>query len=123
MTQQKLDTNLFYHYRQAEDYFFRSLSIETLDIGNEVTAYRTELPVKNLNPVYVKEHLVNSGNALQQIQKFYEDIPLAFEVIIPDDLCTDQFDQVIINLDYSQVGTSVAMVMALGDIKIAEPDN
>lgn len=119
----KVDNSLINLYRQAEDYFFRSLSPQCLDIGNEITAYMTGVPITTLNPVYVRQSPTEIGEALQRIRPFYDNNDLPFEVDIPEGLCADKTDHSLRNLGYSQVETSVAMARTLKDRQIPARDN
>lgn len=110
-------------YRQMEDYFFRSISIQCLDLDHEITAYMTGVQITTLNPVYVRQSPIEIGEALQRIRQFYDDNYLPFEVDIPEDLRTDKTDRILRNLGYSQVETSVGMARTLKDIQIPAHDH
>ena len=110
-----MDNSLIDLYRSAEDYFFRGISSKCLNLGDSANAYMTEVPVSDLNLIYVTKNT----NALDKIliagKRFYDQGKLSFVVIIPQEFCTPEIESVLNTKGYPQTGKSVAMVVKLDE--------
>ena len=104
-------------YRQVENYFFSGISTETLSVDENAIAYMTEVPVADLNLVYVKQAPESFIDTLNKSKKFFASKKLGFVVIIPDALCSSQIDNILIDNGYCKSGRSVAMVCDVNNIK------
>lgn len=104
-------------YRQAENYFFSGISTETLSIDKNAIAYMTEVPVADLNLVYVKQVPESFIDTLNKSKMFFASKNLSFVVIMPDELCSSQIDNILIDNGYCKSGSSVAMVCDVNNIK------
>jgi len=119
-------------YRRAEDYFFRGIASKCLDLGNKANAYMTASA--GLNFIYIKktddlEDTLINGKEFFAIDKY------AFDVFIPQELCTPQIETILNKLGYSNIDSSVAMMLCLdsalvytnlspdGEITILSNDN
>lgn len=98
-------------YRQAEDYFFRGIASKCLDLGDGANAYMTG--GAELNFIYITK----STNALDKIliqgQQFFDQDSLAFDLIIPQELCINKMADVLNAMGYPQKSQSVSMVVDL----------
>ena len=73
-------------YRQAEDYFFRGISLKCLDLDDGAHAYMTG--GAELNFIYITRNTNALDKILIQGKQFFDQDNLAFDVIIPQELCT-----------------------------------
>jgi len=96
-------------YHQAENYFFRALSTQCLDIAQVATAYMTGVPTRDHNCVYFKKNTNSIGTLLASCKKFYDQENLLFTVLIPKEFCTPEIKQSIEDAGYYHAGNSIAM--------------
>ncbi|MES2607521.1 MAG: GNAT family N-acetyltransferase [Pseudomonadota bacterium] len=108
-----MSASLITAYHSAEDYFFRSISSDCLDISDTATAYMTGVPVRDLNIVYIRNNKESIETILSKCKKFYDQHNLLFVAIVPEDLCPNGTDAVIHDAGYHQAGKSVAMALDL----------
>lgn len=101
-------------YRQAEDYFFRAISIKCLDINDQATAYMTGVQSGELNPLTIRKNNQFIEDALNQSRTFYEIENLPFAIFIPHDFCQQDVCTTLKDMGYLQIGKCVAMVLELG---------
>jgi ribosomal protein S18 acetylase RimI-like enzyme len=98
-------------YRQAEDYFFRGISLKCIKLGDGANAYMTG--GAELNFIYITRYT----NALDKIlihgKEFFDQNNLCFDVIIPQELCTPQMADVLTTMGYPQKSKSVSMAVNL----------
>jgi GNAT superfamily N-acetyltransferase len=120
---QRPDNPLINDYRQAGDYFFRSISIDCLDIGQGVTAYMSGVPEKGTNVVYVKQDGIVTEDTVLQINRFYDVRNLEFEVMIPVEHCQEGLADLLKTHGYLEDGKSVAMAINLENKVIASLDD
>jgi hypothetical protein len=104
-------------YRQVENYFFTGISTETLTVDKNAIAYMTEVPVADLNLLYIKQAPELFASVLNKSKKFFDSKILEFVVILPDKICTSQVDNILIDNGYCKSEKSVAMVCDLNNIK------
>ncbi len=97
-------------YRQAEDYFFTAISLKTLNLDGVATAYMTGVPVADLNIVYIKKHTDLVDKILHQSKQFFHQFSFGFVVIIPEEFCTSEIDNIFKTLGYSETAKSISMV-------------
>jgi GNAT superfamily N-acetyltransferase len=100
-------------FRQAEDYFFRSISQECLEFAEIAKAYITGVPVASLNPVYIKTKC-DITEIIRKTQVFYLN-KYPFEIIIPKELCTQDKESALKKLGYVKIVQSTTMVASLMD--------
>lgn len=105
-------------YRQAEDYFFKAISLKTLNIDDVATAYMTGVPVADLNIVYIKKSTGLVEKIFHQSKQFYDQPNFGFVVILPEEFCTSEIDRIFKTLGYTQTEKSVAMALNLEDLVI-----
>jgi ribosomal protein S18 acetylase RimI-like enzyme len=101
-------------YHTIEDYFFRAISTECLDFGDDATAYMTGVDSGNLNPVSLRRHTRSLDNTLQQCQDFYASNNLPYVIFMPQDLCQQEASTTLKRLGYVTTGKSIAMALELG---------
>ena len=104
-------------YRQVENYFFSGISTETLSVDENAIAYMTEVPVADLNLVYLKQAPESFIDTLNKSKMFFASKNLSFVVIMPDELCSSQIDNILIDNGCCKSGSSVAMVCDVNNIK------
>ena len=105
-------TDLINSYRQAEDCFFRGISSKYMDLGDGAHAYMAG--GAGLNFIYITKKTNALDKVLIQGKQFFDENNLAFDVIIPQALCTSQIADVLTMMGYPQNSQSVSMVMDLG---------
>jgi ribosomal protein S18 acetylase RimI-like enzyme len=98
-------------YRQAEDYFFRGISLKSLDLDDGAHAYMTG--GAELNFIYITRNTNVLDKILIQGKQFFNQDNLTFDVIIPQELCTPQMADVLNAMGYPQKSKSVSMVVDL----------
>ena len=98
-------------YRQAEDYFFRGISLKCMNLGDGANAYMTG--GAELNFIYITRNTNALDKILTEGQQFFEQDNLSFDVIIPQELCTPQMADVLNTMGYTQKSKSVSMVVDL----------
>jgi len=98
-------------YRQAEDYFFRGISLKCMNLGDGANAYMTG--GAELNFIYITRNTNALDKILTEGQRFFEQDNLSFDVIIPRELCTPQMADVLNTMGYTQKSKSVSMVVDL----------
>jgi ribosomal protein S18 acetylase RimI-like enzyme len=103
-------------YRQAEDYFFRSIASKCLDLGDGANAYMTG--DAELNFVYITRYTNVLDKILIQGKQFFDQDNLSFDVIVPQELCTPQMADVLNTMGYHQKSKSVSMVVDLDKLSI-----
>lgn len=103
-------------YHQAEDYFFRGISLKCMNLEDGANAYMTG--GSELNFIYI----TRSTNALDKIliqgKQFYDQDNLSFDIIISQELCTPQMTGVLNTMGYPQKSKSVSMVVDLDRFSI-----
>ena len=102
-------------YRQAEDYFFRGISSKCLSLGYGANAYMTGVPVADLNLVYVTENTNALDKILSKGKQFYDSDNLSFVVIIPQEFCVPEMQNILNTAGYAQTGKSVSMAVKLDE--------
>ncbi len=75
----------------------------------------TEVPVADLNLVYIPKNTKALDKILIQARQFYDTDNLSFVVIIPQDFCPPEIENILKGMGYSQIGKSVAMAIKLED--------
>jgi ribosomal protein S18 acetylase RimI-like enzyme len=98
-------------YRQAEDYFFRGISLKCLNLGDGANAYMTG--GAELNFIYITRNTNALDKILTEGKQFFDQDNLSFDVIIPQELCTPQMADVFNTLGYPQKSKSVSMIVDL----------
>ena len=106
-----MSTQLIDLYRQAEDYFFRSIASKCLDLGDGANAYMTG--GAELNFIYITRNTNALDKILTQGKQFFDQDNLSFDVIIPQELCIPQMTDVLNTMSYPQKSKSVSMVLDL----------
>ena len=109
-------------YRQAEDYFFKAISIKYLNLNDNAMAYMTAVPVADLNMICIN-NTENLDIVLKQGKQFYDQENLKFIVNIPEELCAIKINNVFKNLGYAQTEKFIAMVMDLKNCNVKSVDN
>lgn len=112
-----MTTSLINMYRQAEDYFFRGISLKYLDLGEGANAYMTGIPIADLNLIYVTHKTNILDKILNQGEQFYAEDNLSFVIIIPQEFCTTEIENTLNTRGYSQSGKSVSMAVKLESFK------
>lgn len=69
-------------YRKAEDYFFRGISSECLNIDDSANVYMTRVSVADLNPVVVTKNTVLINETLRLCENFYDKDGLSFIISV-----------------------------------------
>jgi ribosomal protein S18 acetylase RimI-like enzyme len=100
-------------FHQAEDYFFRSLSLKCLDMNDTATAYLTGLATQDLNLIYIRKTPLDLEGILTQGKSLYHTANVPFVITIPEELCTPTLEHTIKMQGYAQTGSSVAMGLVL----------
>jgi GNAT superfamily N-acetyltransferase len=113
-----MNTPLIHLYRQAEDYFFRGISLKCMDLDG-AHAYITG--GAELNFIYVTKNTTDT--LLTQGKHFFDQDNLAFEVIIPQTWCTPEMADVLTTMGYYHKSQSVAMIMDLNDFSVDQTAN
>ena len=113
-------TDLINLYRQAEDYFFRGISTKCLNLDDDANAYMTG--GAGLNFIYITRNTNILDKILIQGQQFFEQENIAFEVIIPQELCTSQITGILNTLGYSQKSNSVSKFVSLDSFAVDKTD-
>lgn len=109
-------------FRQAEDYFFKGISLKFLEVGSEAIAYMTGVQVADLNLVYIY-HPVSVEKILNQAKEFYAQNTLPFIVLIPEETCSTEVDKIFKTLEYERREISVAMILPLDNLILkSQPD-
>lgn len=98
-------------YRKAEDYFFRGISLKCMNLGDGVNAYMTG--GAELNFIYITRNANAMDKILNEGKQFFDQDNFAFDVIIPQELCTSQMADVLNAMGYTQKSKSVSMVVDL----------
>ncbi len=112
---QHLKQSLISSYRQAEDYFWRTLSSRYLSLGDEGTAYMTGVPMSGLNCVYVRKNICAVEQMLTTVRAFYSEEKLPFTILIPEAYCSQTREDELQALGCPQIGQSVAMAIELAN--------
>lgn len=110
--------SLTHLFRQAEDYFFKSIAQKCLVLGDGATAYMTGVQVADLNFVYIYKTTNVLETILNQSKQFYDQDKLSFVVIIPEEFCTPEMKNIFKTMGYVQTGKTVAMAVQLEDLKV-----
>lgn len=79
--------NLFY---QSEDYFFRSISLEYLDLDDSATAYCTGISAAWFNTTSFRKELSSIDAILKRCEAFYASHKRPWIVVLPDSLNTQK---------------------------------
>ncbi len=103
-------------FRQAEDYFFKGVSLKFLEIGSDAIAYMTGVQVADLNLVYIYNQPTALENILNQSKAFYDQDKLSFIVLIPEDYCSTEVDKIFKHLGYDRKEISVAKALQLDNL-------
>jgi GNAT superfamily N-acetyltransferase len=111
-----MTTSLVNLFRRAEDYFFRGISLECLDLNDSAIAYKTGVPVADLNFVNILKITNALDQFLTQSKLFFGQAQLPFVVVIPQEFCTPEIKQVLQTMDYLQTDQSLAMSFDLRDL-------
>lgn len=114
-------TNLINLYRQAEDYFFRGISSECLNLDDGANAYMTG--GAELNFIYITSHTNVLDKILIQGKQFYDQYNLSFDVIIPQKLRTPQIINILNTMGYLEKSKSVSMVVNLEQFAMNKIEN
>lgn len=101
-------------YRQAEDYFFRGISLKCLNLGDAANAYMTG--GAELNFIYITRNTNAIDKILTEGKQFFDQENLSFDVIIPQELYTPQMADVLNTMGYTQKSKSVSMVVDLDSL-------
>lgn len=109
--------NVIELYHRAEDYFFKSISIKTLELEDVATAYMTAVPVADLNILYIKNHTDILDKILGQAKQFFDRDNLEFIVIIPEEF---EASKILKEVGYSYKEQSVAMGVDLQTLKLKD---
>lgn len=109
----KTNNQLIELHVQAEDYFFKSISKKFSDLNDNAIGYMTGVPVDDLNIVYIKKYPRSLASILSQSKQFYDQASLGFVVIIPEDFCSDEVNNIFKSVDYAQTDKTGAMVFDL----------
>jgi len=105
-------------YRQAEDYFFGGISTKCLNLNNSAKAYLTQVPVDDLNLVYVAKATDDFDTLLIEGEAFYDQNNQAFVVVIPEDYCTPPLTAILTSRGYHHTDQSVSMSLSLEDYTV-----
>lgn len=108
-------------FRAAEDYFFRAISYEYLEIGCEAIAYKTNIPVADLNLLYIHKSPLCIKQLLEQGQSFYAQQNLPFTVIIPEIILTPIHTEIFKNQNYISLSESTCMAIKLANFTTDTP--
>lgn len=108
-------------YRQAEDYFFRSISSKCLDLDCGANAYMTG--GAGLNFIYITRTTNSIDKILIKGEQFYDQDNLSFDVIIPQKLCHHQVVSILNSMGFEQQEKSVSMIMNLDGFSINRTAN
>ena len=98
-------------YRQAEDYFFRGISLKCMNLGDGANAYMTG--GAELNFIYITRNTNALDKILTEGKQFFDQDNLSFDVIIPQELCAPQMADVFNTLGYTQKRKTVSMIVDL----------
>ena len=109
----KTNNQLIELYAQAEDYFFNNISEKVLNIDDDASCYMTGVPVADLNILYIKKQPKSLDKILSSAKIFYDQANLGFIIIIPEDFCSDEVNDIFKIADYSHTDISVAMAFDL----------
>lgn len=91
---------------------FLGIALKRLDIGDGVNAYITGVPLADLNLVYITKNTDPLDNILTQSDHFFgQNIP--FVIIIPQEFCTTEVENIFRTMGYHQTGRSVSMAVKL----------
>src|SRR3989338_6762382 len=101
-------------YRQAEDYFFRGISLKCVDLCDDAHAYMTG--GAELNFIYITRNTSALDKILTQGKLFFDQDNLSFDVIIPQELCASQMADILNAMGYTQTSKSVSMVVDLDSL-------
>lgn len=108
-------------YRQAEDYFFRGISLKCLNLSDRAYAYMTG--GAGLNFIYITSSTNNIDRILIEGKKFFDQDSFVFDVIIPQELSTQKIVDCFKKMDYFNNNKSVSMVLDLDKILIEKNTN
>src|SRR5690606_35277011 len=86
--------------RQAEDYFFSGISSQCLNLNNTAVAYMTGVQAESLNIVYINKFPNSLEDVLIKSNEFYEKSNISFVVIIPQEFCTNETQDVFNMMKY-----------------------
>lgn len=100
-------------YRQAEDYFFKAISLKCLNLAEGVHAYMTGVPVADLNFIYVTQRPDTFENILNLGKRFFDKDNMSFVIVIPQELCIPEREDSLNTLGYIQTGRSVSLAIEL----------
>lgn len=108
-----MTSNLINLYHQAEDYFWRAISWDCLEITDEAKAYITGVQAGNLNPVFVRKRDSSIEFILNECLQFYGDENLDFVMVVAEELSNREMDDVLKGYGFSRAYGSMAMVLDL----------
>lgn len=103
-------------YRQAEDYFFRGISLKYINLGDGANAYMTG--GAGLNFIYITKNTDALDKILIKGKQFYDQDTLSFDVVIPQELCIHQIVSILKDAGYDQKSKSVSMILDLDKFSI-----
>lgn len=112
---------LIYLYRQAEDYFFRSISKECLDFDDLTTAYLTGVDTEHDNLVFIRKDVDANNEILNQCKDFYKINNTPWNVVVTEKFISSKLERSLKNINFSFIGKSEAMFIDLK--KQNKPDN
>ena len=101
------------HSAMIEDYFFKAIPRQHLDVGDGNMAYKTGLPVADLNLVYIRQDPRNWADVLRRSKEFFAQDQLEFVVITPTTLCIPEVVHTFKKQGYLPNGQSVSMGMEI----------
>lgn len=101
-------------FNETKDYFFRSLSTKCLDIENGVTAYLTNVQIKDLNIVNIIKQPTSIENLINLSEQFYgrENIPFVMDF---DESCVHGIENILLSRGYQEIERTIAMAINLKD--------
>jgi GNAT superfamily N-acetyltransferase len=101
-------------YLQAEDDFFRAISLSCMDGNPGTVAYLTGVPASSFNLAYIHALPTSLEATLETIRAFFSQSPhLPFTIYLPEGLCTEESAQCFTDLGYQPDGQTIAMWCAL----------
>jgi hypothetical protein len=108
-----MNTKYIEYYYQAEDFFFRSLSKETLDFDDKASIYITGVLSPHLNLLILKKYIFDFDVFLGKINEIFKTKNLPFCVVIQETLLDTKIESVLKEKSFTSEEMSAAMIFDL----------
>lgn len=111
---------LFY---QCEDYFFRSISKECLELNEQAFVYVTGVAVASLNLFVLRENIANLNAVLAEYEEIFTAKQLPWAAVISEYYLETSLEDFLEHIPFKAHENAVAMVLELTNKEKLQPQN